>query len=178
MSVSNQHKPIFVVVYLFMIKPANELRIVNWTPISEKQNLPFRYAAQVEANSIEDFLFNELKLLASEIKKPENCKMLGSLTEGITLYDEVNFQVKDIAVQYTYMYENDLGIFYAITVATDHVFIPQIGIAKSSVVYNLETVEASVSDTPNFEEQKQQLLKFFNENESKLRARFECSKTG
>lgn len=175
MSVANQPKPIFVVFYVFMLKPADDLRIVNWTPVSEEHKLPFRYAAQIESNSIEEFLTNEVqvKIAFRRTVKPKANLSTGSITDGAVMYNDINFQIENLAISYTYMYENDLGIFYAVTVLDSNVFIPRIGKAKSSVVYDLETVEQSGSDKPYFEENKQSLLNFFKENENKLRADFE-----
>lgn len=175
MSLPNTTKPIFVVFYVFMLNPADELRIVNWTPALAEQDLPFRYAAQIESNSIEEFLTDEVqvKVAIKRTVKPKANVSTGSNTDGVTLYNDINFQIENLAISYTYMYENDLGIFYAVTVLDNNVFIPRIGKAKSSVVYDLETVEQSGSDKPYFEENKQSLLNFFKENENKLRANFE-----
>lgn len=177
MSLPNKTKPIFIVYYLFMKSPSDELRVLNWASLDEDAKIPFRFAAQIESTSIEEFLANELQVKVKIESKIKPVIKMPSEYEDITCYHNLDFQIKNVAVRHTYMYENDLGIFYAVTALTNNVFISKVGKAKGSVVYNLETIEQSGSDKPNFEEQKQQLLDFFKENESELRLAYKQFQT-
>lgn len=170
---TNVRKPIFVVVYMFVDVGSvkQELRVVDWKTSDAEPKTSFRYAAQIESDSIQEFLADEIVLRVKIDNKvqPEPNVQVGSDNQGTAIYNDISFHIKNIAVSYTQMYENDRGIFYALTVLSDNIHIPRIGKSRSRVIYSIDAVEESGSDVEHFEENKKDLVQFFRDNEKNLR---------